>query len=120
MFPAFLKNTYGKGKKKPQPNLSEFTFDRFKKSCLHFYQRKPRYFIMIPSQHKFHIPVMGLAFTIDSPIKVAQYGISSVISIMEDRLIEMMRKHYYAFINEPFFPSLQKKRIAGKKELPTI
>ena len=43
-------------------------------------------------QHKFHIPVMGLAFTIDTPLKVAQYGISSVISIMEDRLIEMMRK----------------------------
>ena len=44
--------------------------------------------------HTFHIPVMGLAFTIDSPIKVARFGISSVISIAEDRLIEMMRKHY--------------------------
>jgi len=54
--------------------------------------------------HQFHIPVMGLAFTIDSPVKVAPYGISSVISIMEDRLIEMMRKHYYAYINEPFLP----------------
>ena len=117
MFPAFLKNTYGKGKKKPQPNLSEFTFDRFKKSCLHFYQRKPRYFIMIPSQHKFHIPVMGLAFTIDSPIKVAQYGISSVISIMEDRLIEMMRKHYYAFINEPFFPIATKEENCREKRI---
>lgn len=39
---------------------------------------------------------MGLAFTIDSPIKVARFGISSVISIVEDRLIEMMRSHYYA------------------------
>lgn len=45
--------------------------------------------------HKFYIPVMGLAFTIDSPIKVARFGISSVISIVEDRLIEMMRSHYY-------------------------
>ena len=59
---------------------------------------------MNPAQHKFHIPVMGLAFTIDSPAKVAQYGISSVISIVEDRLIEMMRKHYYTFLNEPFIP----------------
>ena len=58
---------------------------------------------MNSAQHKFHIPVMGLAFTIDSPAKVAQYGISSVISIMEDRLIELMRNHYYSFINEPFF-----------------
>jgi len=59
---------------------------------------------MYPAQHKFHIPVMGLAFTIDSPVKVAQYGISSVISIMEDRLTEMMRKHYYNYFNEPYFP----------------
>ena len=26
--------------------------------------------------HNFHIPVMGLAYTIDSPIRVAQFGIS--------------------------------------------
>jgi hypothetical protein len=44
------------------------------------------------SQHFFHIPVMGLGFTIDTPIKVAKYGISSVISIMEDHLIERMRE----------------------------
>ena len=31
---------------------------------------------------------MGLAFTIDSPVRVAQYGIDSVISIMDDDLIE--------------------------------
>lgn len=55
-------------------------------------------------QHKFHIPVMGLAFTIDSPIKVARFGISSVISIVEDRLIEMMRRHYYPTINQPYYP----------------
>ncbi|MDN3658005.1 hypothetical protein QWZ08_20305 [Ferruginibacter paludis] len=53
--------------------------------------------------HKFHIPVMGLAFTVDSPIKVARFGISSVISIVEDRLMEMMRKQYYPLINQPYF-----------------
>ena len=56
------------------------------------------------SQHKFHIPVMGLAYTIDSPIKVARFGISSVISIIEDRLIEMMRKHYYPIANLEYQP----------------
>ncbi|MDO8366234.1 MAG: hypothetical protein Q7T20_05510 [Saprospiraceae bacterium] len=56
------------------------------------------------SEHSFHIPVMGTAFTIDSPIKVARFGISSVISIIEDRLIEMMRKHYYPSINKPYKP----------------
>jgi len=30
--------------------------------------------------HSFHIPVMGTGFTIDTPLKVARYGISSVIS----------------------------------------
>lgn len=54
--------------------------------------------------HKFHIPVMGLAFTVDSPIKVARFGISSVISIVEDKLIEMMRRHYYPTINQPYHP----------------
>lgn len=44
------------------------------------------------SSHTFHIPVMGLAYTIDTPIKVAKFGISSVISIIEDHLIEQMRE----------------------------
>src|SRR5665647_2494261 len=55
-------------------------------------------------QHKFHIPVMGLAYTIDTPIKVARFGISSVISIVEDRLIEMMRSHYYPTIGMEYQP----------------
>lgn len=43
--------------------------------------------------HTFHIPVMGLGFTIDTPLKVAKYGITSVVSIMEDHLIEDIRKN---------------------------
>ena len=52
--------------------------------------------------HSFHIPVMGLAFTIDSPIKVAKYGISSVISIVDDILIEKMNEHYSKKFEIPF------------------
>lgn len=44
--------------------------------------------------HNFHIPVMGLAYTIDSPIRVAQYGISSVISIIDDEILEKMKDFY--------------------------
>jgi len=44
--------------------------------------------------HNFHIPVMGLGFTIATPINVARFGISSVISIVEDELIEQMREYY--------------------------
>ncbi len=42
--------------------------------------------------HKFYIPVMGTGFTIDTPLKVARYGISSVVSLVDDVLIEQMRK----------------------------
>lgn len=44
--------------------------------------------------HTFHIPVMGLAFTIDSPIRIAHLGISSVVSISDDDLTERMCAFY--------------------------
>ncbi len=56
------------------------------------------------SPHKFHIPVMGIAYTIDTPIKVASFGITSALSIVEDNLIEVMRKVYYKQNNEPYIP----------------
>ncbi len=46
------------------------------------------------SLHTFHIPVLGLCFSIDTPLKVARYGISSVVSIIEDELIEDMRAYH--------------------------
>ncbi|BDU23714.1 hypothetical protein [Flavobacterium sp. GSB-24] len=58
--------------------------------------------------HTFHIPVMGLAYTIDSPIRVAQYGISSVISIADDDLIEKMRNFYSTKFNIPYEEITQK------------
>lgn len=44
--------------------------------------------------HTFHIPVMGIGFTIDSPLKVSQFGIDSVISLVDDILLEKLRKMY--------------------------
>ncbi|RRN77678.1 hypothetical protein EIM50_18390 [Pseudoxanthomonas sp. SGD-10] len=44
--------------------------------------------------HTFHIPVLGLAFSVDTPIKVARYGISSVVSIVDDFLVERMREYH--------------------------
>jgi hypothetical protein len=52
--------------------------------------------------HTFHIPVMGLAYTIDSPIRVAQYGISSVVSIIDDDLIERMNAFYSEKFKMPY------------------
>ncbi|MBI5916702.1 MAG: hypothetical protein HY842_15095 [Bacteroidetes bacterium] len=54
--------------------------------------------------HKFHIPVMGLGFTIDTPVKVARFGISSVVSIIEDELIEQMRKFHCRQTGEEYVP----------------
>lgn len=58
--------------------------------------------------HTFHIPVMGLSYTIDSPIRVAQYGISSVISIVDDELIEKMNAFYSKKFNLPYQEITQK------------
>lgn len=52
--------------------------------------------------HTFHIPVMGLGYTIDSPVKVAHYGISSVVALANDSLIEKMREFYCMQFNLPY------------------
>jgi hypothetical protein len=52
--------------------------------------------------HSFHIPVMGLGYTVDTPVKVAHLGISSVISIVDDFLIEKMREFYSHKFDLPF------------------
>lgn len=44
--------------------------------------------------HTFHIPVLGLGYSIDTPLKVAHYGISSAISIVDDELVERMREYH--------------------------
>ncbi|WP_111708117.1 hypothetical protein [Lutibacter citreus] len=54
------------------------------------------------NSHTFHIPVMGLSFTLDSPIKVAKYGISSVVSIVDDVIIEKMNEYYSSKFELPF------------------
>lgn len=54
--------------------------------------------------HSVHIPVMGTGFTIDTPLRVARYGISSAISLVDDVLIEQMRKVYCEKEGEPYEP----------------
>ena len=54
--------------------------------------------------HTFHIPVLGLGYSIDTPLKVARFGISSVISIVDDDLLERMREYHTTRNNEIFSP----------------
>ncbi len=52
--------------------------------------------------HSFHIPVMGIGFTIDTPLKVSYLGIDSVISLVDDILLEKIRKMYCDTFEIPY------------------
>ncbi|WP_207533022.1 hypothetical protein [Desertivirga arenae] len=54
--------------------------------------------------HSFHIPVLGLGFSVDTPLKVARYGISSVASIVDDEMIERMREFHSKQNNIDYHP----------------
>ena len=45
---------------------------------------------------------MGIGFTIDTPLKVAHYGIDSVISLVDDILLEKLRKMYSEKFQIPY------------------
>lgn len=47
---------------------------------------------------------MGTCFTTDTPLKVARYGISSVISLVDDVLIEQLRKLHCEAAGEVYEP----------------
>ncbi|HNM34644.1 MAG TPA: hypothetical protein PKI98_07130 [Chitinophagaceae bacterium] len=65
--------------------------------------------------HTFHIPVLGTAYSIETPIKVAHLGISSVISIVDDILVERLRKFYSQKVNLNYQP-ITKKDIAFRSK----
>ena len=52
--------------------------------------------------HSFHIPVMGIGFTVDTPLKVAKYGMDSAISLVDDILLEKLRKMYSEKFELPY------------------
>jgi len=52
--------------------------------------------------HSFHIPVMGIGFSVDTPLKVSKYGIDSVISLVDDILLEKLRKMYCGKYELPY------------------
>ncbi len=78
---------------------------------------------MYKTHHYFHIPIMGTGFTIDTPLRVAKYGISSVISLVDDLLIERIRKHYCGVYGVPYQvipvsqPDARAKRITAYLDL---
>ena len=73
----------------------------------------------INTPHSFYIPVMGTGFTIDTPLFVAKYGISSVVSLVDDVLIEQMRKYWSEKFGESYEPISCKEEDARAKRITT-
>ncbi|WP_237706959.1 hypothetical protein [Ochrovirga pacifica] len=67
------------------------------------------------TRHNFHIPVMGTGYTADSPIKVALYGINSVVSLVDDLLLEKLRK-YYSELYKIDYKEITQNTIDGRCE----
>lgn len=65
--------------------------------------------------HTFHIPVLGLGYSIDTPLKVSKYGVSSVLSIVDDELIERMRE-YHSGQNGRSFETISKKETDSRSK----
>jgi hypothetical protein len=58
----------------------------------------------IVPDHTFHIPVLGIGYSVDAPIKVAHLGISTVMSLVDDSLMEELRRHYMQKDGLPYTP----------------
>jgi len=71
----------------------------------------------INNPHSFYIPVMGTGFTIDTPLFVAKYGISSVVSLVDDVLIEQMRKYWSEKFGESYAPISCREEDARAKRI---
>lgn len=67
--------------------------------------------------HTFHIPVLGLGYSIDTPLKVARYGISSVMSIVDDELIERIRGYHTQLNGWVYVPILKKEEDYRAKRI---
>jgi len=69
------------------------------------------------NQHSFHIPVMGIGFTIDTPVKVSHLGIDSVVSLVDDILLEKLRKMYCITSNKPYIEITDKEEDFRAKRI---
>jgi len=58
----------------------------------------------MPLAHTFYIPVMGTGFTLDASLKLAHLGIPSVVSLVDDVLMEQIREHHCKILKEEFEP----------------
>ena len=67
--------------------------------------------------HTFHIPVMGIGHSVDTPIRVAPLGITSVISLVDDILLEKIRKYYSEKYGLPYVKLSRKEEDGRAKRI---
>ncbi|MFH0726278.1 MAG: hypothetical protein V2B19_08030 [Pseudomonadota bacterium] len=72
---------------------------------------------MFSKLHTFHIPVMGTGHSADTPIRLAHFGISSVISVVDDLLLERLRKYYSEKYNRPYHPIQREVKDGRSKRI---
>ena len=57
---------------------------------------------MRENYHDFHIPVMGTGHSADTAIRVAPFGVTSVLSFVDDILLDKLRGYYAELYNLPY------------------
>jgi hypothetical protein len=67
--------------------------------------------------HTTHIPVMGTSYTIDTPIRIAPFGIDSTISLVDNYLLEDLRAYYSRLYNLPYEPILRNEEDGCAKRV---
>lgn len=67
--------------------------------------------------HTFYIPVMGTGHTADTPIRVAPLGISSVISLVDDLLLEKIRQYYSEKYDLPYIKIPREEKDGRAKRI---
>lgn len=67
--------------------------------------------------HTTHIPVMGICYTIDTPIRVAPFGIDSTISLVDNYLLEELRAYYCHLYKMPYQPILRNEEDGCAKRV---
>lgn len=67
--------------------------------------------------HQFHIPVMGIGYTLDTPLKIAKYGVDSVVSLVQDDVIESARIHYAEKFGLPCTPISNKEHRSRSRRI---
>lgn len=60
---------------------------------------------------------MGTGHSIDTPLRVAHFGISSVISLVDDVLIEKVRRYYSKQHDVPFTPIAKREPLSRSRRI---